>query len=170
MKGRTFPKTAAMRLYSLVYENILEPEGARVQRKVNNLCSRNHALGARSNSIVWEGQSLTPTNRLLGVMYDPPHPTLRGEAVELIAYTQSFAKDRDYIRQVFSFLVPEVSDNQDFRDSLSDIIADYIPQLKNLPRQRPEAFHIRPHPHKMRQWYAAKERLEHYIGNLLVFS
>lgn len=170
MRAHLNIQTPSMKLYSLVFQSILKPEADRIQHKVDRLCSRNHELGASSNTIICDGKTLFPTRRLMAVRYDPPHPTLKNETVELVQYMNKFAKDREYISQVFSFLVPPHADMQQIRDSVSDLIADYIPALNKIPRKNKEAFYIRHNVSKMKQWYKAKESLEHYIGNLLVFS
>lgn len=69
-----------------------------------------------------------------------------------------------------STLIPADGTKQDVRNSLSNMIVDYIPELAKFPRTQPEAFHISSSEIKMRQWARAKERLEVYIGNILVFG
>lgn len=169
MRGETFPKSAPMRVYSLLYENILKPEDKRLQRKITSICDSNFTMGAKSNVITYKGQIFVPESRV-NAGAQPAHSSLTGQLDEIMLAQKRFAEDRSHIRQVMSFLIPEESGEGAWRDSLSDLIVEYIPQLKGIPRVDKEAFYIRQHPHRMAQWHKARERLEYYIGNLLVFT
>lgn len=60
-------------------------------------------------------------------------------------------------------------DYQDIRDSLPDMVRDFMPQVAELRRTRPEAFHIINDPIKMKTWNAGLRVIERLMINKLVF-
>lgn len=157
-------------LYSNLYNSILEPESKRLQRQVDDISNRNLMKGANNFTMNLKGRLVFASQRHAGTRAAPVHKSLEAELIEVVEALDSYAKEREHIRHCTSFLLPEYANDQIIRDSLSDMIASYIPVYRNLDRRQPEMFHILGNEPLIEQWNKAKTALEYYIGNLLVFT
>ena len=156
--------------YSLIYKHILQREMVRLDKLVEDISLRNIRKGAKSEAMIMGGEVFTAPSRMIGIKASFVHPELVDELNDIYAEKMAFGKDRDFVKNTMSTLIPPDGTQQDVRDSLSNMIVDYIPELAKFRRSQPEAFHIATSEIKMRQWARAKERLEVYIGNILVFG
>lgn len=156
--------------YSRIYKHILQKEMVRLDKLVEDISLRNIRKGAKSEAMIMGGEVFTAPSRMIGIKASLVHPDLVNELNDIYIEKMAFGKDRDFIKNTMSTLIPPDGTQQDVRDSLSNMIVDYIPELAKFKRSQPEAFYIANNEIKMRQWARAKERLEFYIGNILVFS
>ena len=166
----SFTGSAALALYQLIYRNILEPESKRLQKQVDALARENIVRGSSSSSMIVKGVIMSASSRAVGIGAKPVHPELEDRLWQLHLAMKSFAVERNHIRHVTSFIIPDEYDDSNYRNALSDVVVNMIPRLKVLPRTRPECFFIMGQEAKMNQYYRARDTLEYYIGNLLVFS
>lgn len=164
----SFPQSSANIMYGYFWKYIFEPEHKRLLDLVDDIALRNKARGGHPVMTV-QGQVIVPKQWIKGIIAKPVNKDLENELIQIKNELNEFVKQRQYIKNCCSFLIPEVYNHQDCRDSLSDIISNYIPEYKELPRTRPEMFYILHSPVKIRQWEKANYWLEFYIGNLLVF-
>lgn len=168
---KAFQISPSSYLYSLIYQSIFNPEIERLYKHLNELSSMNVAKGANTKVMSFDGNIIAPDRTItLGVRAAPVHPDLLDQVREVHNELKSFAHKRTYVKNCCSFLVSQDADYQEFRDSLSDMIVSYIPELKNHERTREEMFWIINDEAKVRQWTKAKEHIEYYIGNLLVYG
>lgn len=169
--GRAFQLSPSSYLYSLIYKYIFEPEMSRLYKQLDELASMNIAKGANTKVMMFDGNVIAPDRTItLGVRAASVHPDLLDQVREVHSELKSFAYKRTYVKNCCSFLITQEVDYQDFRDSLSDMVVSYIPELKNIERTREEMFSIIHNESKVRQWTKAKEYIEYYIGNLLVYG
>lgn len=169
--GKAFHLSPSSYLYSLIYQSIFNPEIERLYKHLDELASMNVAKGANTKVMMFDGNVIAPDRTItLGVRAAPVHPDLLDQVREVHNELKSFAYKRTYIKNCCSFLVSQDANYQEFRDSLSDMIVSYIPELQNLERTREEMFWIINDESKVRQWTKAKEHIEYYIGNLLVYG
>lgn len=167
---RSFISYASI-LYSELYRGILEPEFNRLQDCVADISMRNIALGSVSHSMILDGILITPPARVTGIQAKPIHPSLKEELRAIYNALESFKRERAFIKNASSLVVPEqCQDYSQLRDAVSDMIASYCPNLRNVERTRPHMYHILDNEISIKTWTRAESYLEYYIGNILVFS
>lgn len=166
----TFTGSAALHFYQMLWKGILEPEQKRLQKQIDEIARENIARGSPSGSMTVKGVIISSSARAVGVGARPVHPELEERLWSVHKAQKSFAVERQHIRHVVSFIVPDEYDFQNYRDSLSDVVANLIPNLKDMKRTRPECWHIMGNEQKMNQYFRARDTLEYYIGNMLVFG
>lgn len=166
----SFISSPALALYQLLYRHILEPESKRLQNQVDAISRENIVRGSPSSSMMVRGVIMSASSRAVGMGAKPVHPELEERLWQLHLAMKSFAVERNHIRHVTSFIIPDEYDEANYRNALSDVVVNMIPRLKNLPRTKPECWFIMGQEAKMNQYFRARDTLEYYIGNLLVFS
>lgn len=166
----SFTQSNALLLYQHLWKFILEPESKRLQKQIDAISRQNVAKGSPSSTMLLRGKVISSSARAVGIGAKPVHPELEEQLLTVYKAQMAFATERNHIRHVCSFIVPDEYSEQNFRDAMSDTIVSFVPRLKKLPRTRSECWFIIGQEQKMNQYFRARDTLEYYIGNLLVFS
>lgn len=77
--------------------------------------------------------------------------------------------DRHYISQMLFTMLHPCTDLQEVRDALPNCLTDTIPELKRLPRTRPEAYTIENNAMALRQYPKVLRRMEFYSTARLLY-
>lgn len=165
-----FEMSSAQVFYNLIYRNILVKETNRFNKQIADISNRNIVLGATSSVMLLNGKTIYGAFIVKGQKPSPIHESLKSELESLVAARSKLAQDSTYISNCCSFIIPERSTLQDWRNIVSDVIANNIPQLSTYSRTDVEMYTILNKPVHMKQWEKASYLIEYYIGNILVFG
>lgn len=170
MSTLSFQASPAQIMYSHLWKHIFEPEYKRLLDQVQDISTKNIARGANTRAMLIRGKVVAPQGWTRGIHAQPVAPDLEEELWGVYEQIKDFTDKRQYIKNCCSFLIPnDYYEPQNVRDSLSDFVANYVPEYQKLSRTRPEMYHILHKPNLIRQWEKANYLIEFYIGNLLVY-
>ncbi|QXV74366.1 hypothetical protein [Rhizobium phage RHEph16] len=150
---------------------LVTPDEDRLKALSHKLVQKNAALGMKPDGFFYKGRVFYNVDPKLYSMASKGnlHPSLYEEADLVVRQFDKVAKDSDYIRQflALSFIAINVNSMkqwnlQDLRDVLCEGVIDLVPELRALPRTRPEGYCIT--KDQREQWEKRKAIVEEYIA------
>jgi hypothetical protein len=166
-------------LATYVIKTIINPmkeaEARRLNRTLAEINTRNRVLSKLSHDgFIFDGEFYMPAipgRQIPNV--NQQKPTLH---VSLWPEIEEFRKDRDLtktdiqmVQQVLFLLVSGQTTWQDMRDALPDLFSEICPEIRALPRTRPEGFSLNGNERHLRQFEAMKERMAVYLVARLMY-
>jgi hypothetical protein len=80
--------------------------------------------------------------------------------------------DTGRIKQALALILRDCRTRQDFRDALPNCLKDFIPEIRDLPRTREEAYTVRNDPNQLRAWnqyQRLREKIEFYAAARFIY-
>ncbi|QIG76581.1 hypothetical protein EVC27_056 [Rhizobium phage RHph_I1_6] len=156
---------------NLVLSELVTPDENRLKALSMKLVQKNAALGMAPDGFFYKGRVFYNVEPKLyaGASKGNLHPSLYEEGDLLVRQYDKVAKDADRIRQFLALSFISINVNaikqwslQDLRDVLCEGVIDLIPELRELPRTRPEGYCVSPEHRE--QWEKRKAIVEEYIA------
>jgi len=100
----------------------------------------------------------------------PAHPSIFQDAFD--AHTEKLALERDelILKQGLKTLLAPCTDYQDLRDALPDTVMQFLPDIADFPRTRPEAYTLIDMPMKLHSYESTTLRvIDHYLASRMLF-
>lgn len=101
--------------------------------------------------------------------YSPLNPELVPELELILSERKVIADDKDSIRQALYLVLRDTVTYQDIRDALPNCLHQLIPECRNLPRTREEAFTIRGNERAFSQYIKIRDKIELYVAARLLY-
>ncbi|QIG67764.1 hypothetical protein PP747_gp063 [Rhizobium phage RHph_Y38] len=150
---------------------LVTPDEERLKALSVKLVQKNAALGEKPDGFFYKGRVFYDVDpKLYGkASKGNLHPSLYDEGDLIVRQLDKVAKDADYIRQFLALSFIAINANamqqwniQDLRDVLCEGVIDLVPELRGLPRTRPEGFCVSKEHRE--QWEKRKAIVEEYIA------
>lgn len=160
-----------MELLTPVVDGLLEHESNRLTEMLRDLLMRNHALGGHMDAFLHGGEifHVVPRRHFRTDRIKPLHPSLAREVEDYRMLRDNVERDRQWLRQALSVVVPRCRDKQEVRDVLPETLVAAIPAFRGVERQREEGFILDRHPVLKRQYAQAVDLALHYQANQLIY-
>jgi hypothetical protein len=166
--------SAKATLYELVtglIATLFEREEASLTRRIENVATRNSALGGSIDGCRHAGvvfTSLKGKKRSMG-SYSRIHPTLVEEANLILEDQKILASEKAKIQQAFAIVLRDARSLQDIRDALPNAVRDIAPELSHLERTRPEAYTLADNPRSYTQYMKLRDKIEYHVASRMLF-
>lgn len=99
-----------------------------------------------------------------------PFPVAFSEQAEaIVADEKRLTQDRLVVNQILTLACMGCKTSEDFRDALPEILVDNLPNLRQLPRNRPEAFLLAGQEQKLEQYKKLRDILDFYMVSKLIY-
>ena len=166
-------------LATYVIKTIINPmkeaEARRLNRTLTEINTRNRVLGKHPHDgFIYDGEFYMPAisgrqipnaNQQKATLHVSLHPEME-EYRKDVDLTKT---DIQMVQQVLFLLVSGQSTWQDMRDALPDLFSEICPEIRALPRTRPEGFSLKGNERHLRQFEAMKERMAVYLVARLMY-
>lgn len=160
-----------LHLIEPIIRSLMGKEISRLEDWTAQLVVENQALGGHPYGFFYYG--------IIFSHYERRHTASEGlkaidssltpQAHALHTATQKRRSDEQKLRQTLSVLLSRCRTRQDARDSLPEILAKSINELKTLPRERPEGFIIAKSTYHINQFNVAMDIVNYYTFNKMVY-
>lgn len=147
--------------------HLFRKEDQRLSKTDEDIVSRNEKASGSSGGFYYMGQSYGTS--LKGLGYIGLHETLMGEMEAHALDRKAVLWDKQRIRQALLIALKDARTLQDVRDSLPNGIAEFIDQIKEMPRTRPEGFLLESNPRQKAQYFKLREKMEFYLAVRLLY-
>lgn len=149
---------------------LFEPEGRRLQKRVNELDRQNGEIRhERAYGFQWHGQRFyaegSPTRK---TSYPALDFSLRNEGNDLIKDREQVLDDKKMIGQVMYLLIKDCPDLQSIRDALPDSLVELSDDLMRLPRQREAGYNITD-DRQQRQFKKMLDKIDFYAATRMMY-
>lgn len=149
---------------------LFEPEGRRLQKRVNELDRQNGEIRhERAYGFMWLGrQYFAEGSPIRRTSYPSLDFSLRNEGNDLVKDRKQVEEDKTMIRQIMYLLIKDCPDLQSIRDALPDSLVELSDDLMRMPRQRPAGYTITDE-RQSRQYQKMLDKIDFYAATRMMY-
>ena len=151
--------------YTNTFSNYLfQKDTERLQKRVLDLVKENHQAGGSPDGFLYRGVFY---NNLRSNIFSKGQrgnlmPSMEDSMIQYLKDVKKTSDDRTKVRQVLANLLLPCKSEQDVRDVLPESLIEVIPELRQMPRTRPEAFTLVTELHRS-QYAEFKDLISIYL-------
>lgn len=148
----------------LIITRLFKSEDARLKEARRQLVKENASMGESSDGFLYRGIFYTDLPSSRGTTRGKLSPSLVQKAEFFFQDESKIESDKHTIRQALALVLSECHHHQDIRDALSNSLVSLIPEVKDLPRMREEAYTIKHNQKMYDQYMKVKPLIEFYVA------
>lgn len=138
------------------------------ERHIQLLVDQNKELTGEGKGFLFKGQFWSNEKTNPSEPKHIIHKSLYAEAQQMYDDVMQARKDKLSIERHLSMLLRPCRSLQDYRDALPDAFAEFLPQLRELSRTRPEAWHLEGQAFLIERHKRIMELINYYHASRLI--
>ena len=152
-------------------EQLIKEDRVRLGQQLSQLIEANTALSGSPIGFMFAGEfhSLYDKSVQAKAAKKPLHPSLMNQGNDYITELKRLKNDCIRMQSGLSLLLRPCESWQDVRDALPDAVKDELPEIRSLPRTRPEGWTLEAFPLQRHQIQITIDLMLFYIANRLLY-
>lgn len=147
--------------------HLFQREDKRIEVTTLGFVKQNEELTKGNGGFFYAGDTYGTVTRASPAI--PVHESLHTALDAFSKDRKQVVWDKLRIKQALQIALREARTLQDVRDSLPNGIAEFIDQIKDMPRTRKEGFLLIGNPRQHAQYFKLREKMEFYLAVRLLY-